>query len=243
MSTQTTTAQEGSIPRFESTLVIAFPDVLGAGPKILLSAANAGTSGSSIPAWSHYFKKLSTTRKSKTSTKTTDNDTKLGYSTTTLADQQKVSLLTIAAAPPTTEQASYLCEAIVSQARDSGTSRIVLVASSNFPTKDLRTHVLKLHHDSGPGFPEAPKNVSLGDHILNTFLTLLTFVNIPTTVLVHPAQKGVSLRELQAVIVNLTAGLTSVLGDSSLKEFSSERAFNHVFRMEDEESFGSLMYL
>lgn len=144
MSTLPTTGREEPIPEFKPTLVIAFPDVLGAGPKILLSAASASTNGSSIPAWSHYFRKPSS-RKAKSSKKTQD-DKNLGYSTAVLSGQQGVSLLTIAVAPPTTEQASYLCEAIVNHARASGSNKIILVATSNFTTKNSKTHALKLHH-------------------------------------------------------------------------------------------------
>ncbi|KAI8345215.1 hypothetical protein B0O80DRAFT_491871 [Mortierella sp. GBAus27b] len=145
MSTQTALGHEEPIPKFESTLVIAFPDVLQAGPKILLSAASAGTNGASVASWIHYFKKQSTSRKDKSS-KATSDDQKIRHSTTTLSDQKGVSLLTIVVAPPTTEQVSHLCEAIVNRARASGTSKIILVAASNFATKDSRTHVLKLHH-------------------------------------------------------------------------------------------------
>ncbi|KAI8345856.1 hypothetical protein B0O80DRAFT_431351 [Mortierella sp. GBAus27b] len=115
----------------ESTLVIAFPDVLQAGPKILLSPASASTNGTSVASWIHYFKKQSTSRKAKSS-KATSDDQKIRHSTTTLSDQKGVSLLTIVAAPPTTEQASHLCEAIANRARTSGTSKIILVAASNF---------------------------------------------------------------------------------------------------------------
>ncbi|KAG0245872.1 hypothetical protein BGX31_005583, partial [Mortierella sp. GBA43] len=213
-------------------------------PKILLSAASASTNGASVASWIHYFKKQSTSRKAKSS-KATSDDQKIRHSTTTLSDQKGVSLLTIVAAPPTTEQASHLCEAIVNHARASGTSKIILVAASNFATKDSRTHVLKLHHDESVAFPLVPKDVPLGDHILNTFLTLLSFGIIPTTVLLHPAQKGISLRESQAVIEGLTAGLTSALGDGRSQEFSAERAFQYstVLEAQDEEGAESLMYL
>lgn len=45
------------------------------------------------------------------------------------------------------------------------------------------------------GLTAVPKDVSIGDHILSTFLTLLTYIDIPTTALVHPAKKGTNLRE------------------------------------------------
>lgn len=45
------------------------------------------------------------------------------------------------------------------------------------------------------GLAAVPKDVSLGDHILSTFLTLLTYIDIPTIALVHPAKKGTNLRE------------------------------------------------
>ncbi|KAK3828990.1 MAG: hypothetical protein J3Q66DRAFT_324083 [Benniella sp.] len=243
MSAEPTTKNQEPIPKFASTLVIAFPDVQKAGPKILLSATSASTNGTSIPAWSHYCSKLSSSRKGKSAGKTSDG-LKIGYSTTTLSDQPGASLLTIAAAPPTTEQATYLCEAIVNHARASGTGKIILVAASNFTTKDAKTHALKLHYDGVVGFPDVPKDVPLGDHILNTFLTLLTFADIPTIALVHPAQKGMNIRESQAVIEGLIAGLASVLGDN-VQEFSAERAFQctSVLPTQDEEGAESLMYL
>lgn len=53
--------------------------------------------------------------------------------------------MTIAVAPPSNEQSTYLCEAIVNQARVSGTQHIVLVAASNFTSKVQDTHVVQLH--------------------------------------------------------------------------------------------------
>ncbi|KAF9993871.1 hypothetical protein BGZ80_002356 [Entomortierella chlamydospora] len=247
MTSQSTDAN--IIPKFEPTLVIAFPDVLLAGPKILLSANATSTHGQPIAEWSHYFKRQSA-KKPSTSSKVASADVKaIIYSATTFTDpqqqqQQNLSLLTIAAAPPTTEQAYNLCKAIVDHARTSNTHKIILLGASNFVSKEQKTHVAQIHHDSLKGFPVLPKDVPLGDHILNTFLTLLTFIDIPTVALIHPAKKGMSLRESQAIIEDLTASLVSVIGDKNSTEFSAERAFNHkVHKIEDEEDLESMMYL
>ncbi|KAG0052496.1 hypothetical protein BGZ83_002526, partial [Gryganskiella cystojenkinii] len=141
-----TPSETGSIPAFESTLVIAFPDVLMAGPKILLSSAHAQTQTQTIPAWFHFSSPpTSSSKKGKATSATTrkppQTDSVL-YSTTTVGtSQHKVGLLTKSTAPATTEQASYLCEAIVNQARTSETQKIIILAASNVDTKHFGTHV------------------------------------------------------------------------------------------------------
>ncbi|KAF9301092.1 hypothetical protein BGZ91_009652, partial [Linnemannia elongata] len=146
---------------FESTLVVAFPDVLMAGPKILLSAA---PHADSIPAWSHFCTTPEPTHKRSTATSTSLASQKkkraleanaIRYST---VPGGRIGLLTIAVAPPTNEQSSYLCEAIVKQARASGTERIVLVAASNFASKVQDTHIVQLHQEGQLGFTAIPKD-------------------------------------------------------------------------------------
>ncbi|KAF9956528.1 hypothetical protein BGZ72_002699 [Mortierella alpina] len=247
------------IPTFDSTLVIAFPDVLLAGPKILLSSRSASTQdASSIAAWSHYCSAPPSTKKKTASTGHDSKDKitaakgasldKVHYSTSTATtgDHQKLGLLTIAVAPPTTEQATQLCEAIVKQAQASGTRRIVLVAASNFAAKEQRTHLVTINQDdSALGLAAAvPKDVPLGDHILNTCLTLLAFTEIPTTAVVHPAKKGTGRTECRTILENLTASLTAVVGNEYGSEFSADAAFQYsVARPEDEESAQSMMYM
>ncbi|KAG0367752.1 hypothetical protein BC939DRAFT_29581 [Gamsiella multidivaricata] len=246
MANQSTASTIGSIPKFESTLVIAFPDVLLAGPKILLSAADAHTNGTSIPTWSHYCSRSSKNSNAGSNSRSNFAATnKIQHSTAAVdANQQRMSLLTIVVAPPTMEQASYLCEAIVNQAQTSGTEKIILVAASNFATKEQRTHVVQIHHDGAVEFPAVPRDVALGDHILNTFLTLLTFAGVPTTALVHPAKKGTGLKESQTVLENLTTSLALVIGDKNSAVFSAERAIQYsVLRSEDDGSVESMMYL
>ncbi|KAF9346470.1 hypothetical protein BGX26_002016, partial [Mortierella sp. AD094] len=159
MTNQSTDATiANAIPKFESTLVIAFPDVFLAGPKILLSANATSTHGQPITEWSHYFTRQSA-KKPSASYDSQNNKSKIAvadaetiiYSATTLADpqqqqQQKLSLLTIAAAPPTTEQASNLCKAIVDHAQASNTHKIILLAASNFVVKEQKTHVVQIHY-------------------------------------------------------------------------------------------------
>ncbi|KAF9100516.1 hypothetical protein BGX29_006515 [Mortierella sp. GBA35] len=232
-------AASGSIPKFESTLVVAFPDVLMAGPKILLSSTHATT----IPAWAHYCSTSTPTDKRNTSQqkkkKSVDKNA-VRYSTTAGG----LGLLTIAVAPTTNEQSSYLCEAIVNQAKASGTQRIILVAASNFATKIQDTHVVQLHQEGLLGLAPVPKDVSLGDHILNTFLTLLTYIDIPTTALVHPAKKGTNLRESRTIIENLTRSLGVAIGGQASVEFSADKAFDYnTSTAEEEASTESMMYL
>ncbi|KAG0214934.1 hypothetical protein BGX28_001140 [Mortierella sp. GBA30] len=241
-----------SIPKFESTLVIAIPDVLMAGPKILLSSINSGEA-SSIPAWVHYCSTPSLDKKKSVSsydinsskpTKDMNADKTIKYFTATTATGQRLGLLTIATAPPTTEQASYLSEAIVKQAQISGTQRIVLVAASNFLAKERGTHLIQINHDSLLNLPAAPKDVALGDHILNTFLAMLRFTNVPTTALVHPAKKGTSLTETRTILESLATSLSMVIGGSSSELFSAERAFEFsVSKTDEEESTESMMYM
>ncbi|KAF9148728.1 hypothetical protein BG015_009535 [Linnemannia schmuckeri] len=169
-------AETEPLPTFEPTLVVAFPDVLMAGPKILLSAA---PHADSIPGWSHFCTTPAPTlKKGTTSTgatslasqmkKKTLQANAIRYSTVSTGGQGGIGLLTITVTPPTNEQSSYLCEAIVNQAKVS---------------------------EEQLGLATVPKDVSLGDHILNTLLTLLTYIDIPTTALVHPAKKGTNLRD------------------------------------------------
>lgn len=145
-------AESEPLPTLESTLVVAFPDVLMAGPKILLSAA---PHADSIPAWSHFCTTHEPTHKRNTATSTSLASQKkkkaleanaIRYST---VPEGGIGLLTIAVAPPTNEQSSYLCEAIVKQARASGTERIVLVAASNFASKVQDTHIVQYHQGNG----------------------------------------------------------------------------------------------
>ncbi|KAF9121893.1 hypothetical protein BGX30_002316 [Mortierella sp. GBA39] len=240
-------AESEPLPSFESTLVVAFPDVLMAGPKILLSAA---PHADSIPAWSHFctppepaHKRSSTTSTSLASQKKKKalEANAIRYS---MVPGGGIGLLTIAVAPPTNEQSSYLCEAIVKQARASGTGRIVLVAASNFASKVQDTHIVQLHQEGQLGLAAVSKDVSLGDHILSTFLTLLTYIDIPTTALVHPAKKGTNLRETRAIIENLTRALGVVVGDQASKVFSADKAFDYnTSTTEEEASTESMMYL
>ncbi|KAI1315914.1 hypothetical protein EDD11_000228 [Mortierella claussenii] len=249
MTTPTSTA----VPSFESTLVIAVPDVLLAGPKILLSATGSSLSQSAtIPAWSQYFSRPASNKRSAGYTHSSGHNASASQNSPSLTKEKihysfanEATLLSITAAPPTTEQASHLCETIVRHAQASGTSRIILVAASNFVAQEQRTHAVHLHRDGEVAqFPAVPKGVPLGDHILSTFLTLLTFVDIPTTALVHPAKKGSSLRESQAVIGDLVSSLALVLGQGSMIEFSAEKAFQYsVSKDRDEESVEHTMYL
>ncbi|KAF9989060.1 hypothetical protein BGZ75_007742 [Mortierella antarctica] len=253
-------SEDTAIPTFESTLVIAFPDVLLAGPKILLSsrsarAEGASSSSSSIAAWSHYCSAPPSTKKKSASTEYGHQDKTVSldevrYSTASTAaatggDHQKIGLLTITLAPPTAEQATHLCEAIVKQAQVSGTRRIVMVAASNFAAKEQGTHLVTIHHDDASlGLPTIPKDVPLGDHILNTCLTLLAFTDIPTTAVVYPAKKGTGRNESRTILENLTASLTLVVGKEYATEFSAEAAFQcTVSRTEDEENAQSMMYM
>lgn len=132
------------LPTFESTLVVAFPDVLMAGPKILLSSP-AAPHADSIPAWSHFCTTPAPTHKKSitigTKKKRAVEGNAIRYSTVSGG----IGLLTIAVAPPTNEQSTYLSEAIVNQARVSGTQQIVLVAASNFASKVQDTHIVQLH--------------------------------------------------------------------------------------------------
>ncbi|KAF9964126.1 hypothetical protein BGZ70_006924, partial [Mortierella alpina] len=244
--------KDTAIPTFESTLVIAFPDVLLAGPKILLSSRSASTGGaSSIAAWSHYCSAPPSTKKKTASTGHGHEDTiaaakgassdKVQYFTSTAGSgdrPEKIGLLTIAVAPPTAEQATHLCETIVKQAQASGTRRIVIVAATNFAAKEQRTHLVTIHHDdAGFGLATVPKDVPVGDHILNTFLNLLAFTDIPTTAVVHPAKKGTGRSEALTILENLTASLTLVIGKEYATEFSADAASQYtVSRAEDEES-------
>ena len=87
-------------------------------------------------------------------------------------------------------------------------------------------------------------NVSLGDHILNTLLTLLTFSDIPTTILVQPAKKGSSIRETKSLIEHLTGALTAAVGSTNAHIFSASRAIAFdSFQREEEETVESMMYL
>ncbi|KAF8946128.1 hypothetical protein BGZ47_001266 [Haplosporangium gracile] len=248
-------AEKEPLPTFESTLVVAFPDVLMAGPKILLSAA---PHADSIPAWSHFCTTPAPTLKKSTTatgaaslasqkTKKMLEANAIRYSTVSTGGQGGIGLLTIAVAPPTNEQSSYLCEAIVSQAKVSGTQRIVLVAASNFTTKIQDTHIVQLHQEGQLGLATVPKDVSLGDHILNTFLTLLTYIDIPTTALVHPAKKGTNLRETRAIIESLTRALGVAIGGAALASgmlFTADKAFEYnTSTTEEEASTESMMYL
>ncbi|GJJ75785.1 hypothetical protein EMPS_08143 [Entomortierella parvispora] len=243
------TTPEAGLPTFESTLVIAFPDVLQAGPKILLSSAHAASQGQTVTAWSHYstapISAAKISRAASGSAKPAKKQPKdfVHYSTAALGGQT-IGQLTVSTAPATTEQASFLCQAIVHQAKASGTQKIIIVAASNVATKQSRTHVVQLHQEGSLGLPALPKDVSLGDHILNTLLALLTFIEIPTTALVHPAKKGTSLRETRSIIENLTASLALTLGEGGSTEFSAERAFEYrPSKGEDEEAADSMMYL
>ncbi|KAF9432021.1 hypothetical protein BGZ76_011401 [Entomortierella beljakovae] len=235
------TITSNSIPKFESTLVIAFPDVILAGPKILLSSRSASSLGKAIPEWSNYL-----TRQSLADTSTKKSTTKPSeiIYTATKVNNQDLGLLAIPATPPTTEQASNLCHAIVSHAQASNTKKIILLAASNIAIKDQKVHAVYLHGDRALDFPALPKDVPLGDHILSTFMALLEFIDIPTIVLIHPAKKGINLRETQAILENLTASLGQVVGDNTSDEFSSSRAFDYrILKAEDEESPESMMYL
>ncbi|KAF9902957.1 hypothetical protein EC991_004333 [Linnemannia zychae] len=246
-------AESGILPTFESTLVVAFPDVLMAGPKILLSSAHATSQGTSIPAWSHYCATPVPTNK-KTSSTTATSAPSLSLNKKKKAEENairysilptaRVGLLTITIAPPTNEQSSYLCEAIVNQARVSGTKRIVLVAASNFASKTQDTHIVQLYQDGLLGLTALPKDVPLGDHILNTFLTLLTYMDIPTTALVHPAKKGTNLRETRTIIDSLTKALGVAIGGQESAEFSADKAFDYnMSTAEEEAGTESMMYL
>ncbi|KAF9571219.1 hypothetical protein EC968_000815 [Mortierella alpina] len=250
--------KDTAIPTLESTLVIAFPDVLLAGPKILLSSHAASVkegSSSSVAAWSHYCSALSSSKKKTASAGYDHQDrTAKGASldkvhyfacTAAIGDHQKIGLLTIAVAPPTAEQATHLCEAIVKQAQASGTRRIVIVAASNFAAREQRTHLVSINHDdTALGLEAVPRDVPLGDHILNTCLTLLAFTDIPTTALVHPAKKGTGRKESRIILENLTASLALVIGNEYATEFSADAAYQYtVSRSEDEESAQSMMYM
>ncbi|KAF9195702.1 hypothetical protein BGZ50_003872 [Haplosporangium sp. Z 11] len=232
----------GVIPKFESTLVIAFPDVLLAGPKILLSSASATSHGSFISAWSRYCSQPSKGKATVSKRSKSASENSIYYSTAVLDDQQNLGLLSIVVAPPTTEQATYLCEAIVNQIHASSTQRVILVAASNFAVKEQATHVVQINHDTKLDLPIMPKGVALGDHILNTFLALLTYTDIPTVALVHPAKKGTGLRETQAILENLTSSLALAIGGKGSSVFSAEAAFQYnISRTEDEENVESMI--
>lgn len=87
-------------------------------------------------------------------------------------------------------------------------------------------------------------NVPLGDHILNTLLTLLTFSDIPTTILVQPAKRGSSIKDTKNVIEHLTGALSAAVGSTSAHIFSASRAIAFdSFQGEEEEAVESMMYL
>ncbi|KAF9583135.1 hypothetical protein BGW38_010182 [Lunasporangiospora selenospora] len=235
-----------TIPRFASTLLIAFPDVLMAGPRILLSADTQGTPSNtetSIAAWSHYCTPVS--KKKSASPPTTDTTGKILYSAGHLgASDVSIGLLTVLVAPPTTEQASNLCEAIVSQAKASGTSQIILVASSNVtPTTatglnltslSQTTHQLQISESQQLSLPVLPMNASLGDHILSTLVALLTFSRISTTALAI-------LDDLVSALLQISIGGQA---NAAGRLFSAEKAFQYNISVKDEESsVGHLMYL
>ncbi|KAF9188534.1 hypothetical protein BGZ49_003930, partial [Haplosporangium sp. Z 27] len=189
-STDITTTGNG-IPKFGSTLVIAIPDVLEAGPKILLSSNSASANGQPIPEWSHFFKRPSASTK-----KSFNSNNNNSSSSNSKSDSSQTIIY-------------------------SGTTT-----------------------DDAKGLPALPKDVPLGDHILNSFLTHLAFIDIPTVALVHPAKKGISLREAQAIFESLTDSLISVVGDKYSSEFLADKAFNYnLLKSEDEESLESMMYL
>lgn len=173
----TTTTAEAGLPIFESTLVIAFPDVLQAGPKILLSSAHAVSQGQTIAAWSHYNSPPASTTKSSTASGATKPAKKqrqdaIHYSTAIGGkDSQKIGLLTVSAAPATTEQASFLCEAIVSQAKSSGTRRIIIVAASNVATKQSQTHVVQLHQGKRISSKGKARTEQFSSFVLATYAT------------------------------------------------------------------------
>ncbi|KAF9303697.1 hypothetical protein BGZ74_003218 [Mortierella antarctica] len=237
--------EDGSAPKFESTLVIAFPDVSMAGARVLLSSSSQSTESNrhSITAWSQYCTPPPSRKKKTTTTSThKDNIPKIVYSAS--AASTNLGLLTVTFAPPTTEQASHLCEAIVSHARESGTRHIIIVAASNFASQTSETQIIQLHNAASLPLKPVQNNVSLGDHILNTFLTLLTFSDIPTTILVQPAKKGSSIRDTKAVIENLTGALSAAVGSTNAHIFSASRAIAFdSFQREEEEAVESMMYL
>ncbi|KAF9427139.1 hypothetical protein BGZ94_005411, partial [Podila epigama] len=232
--------EDGKPPTFESTVVITFPDVLMAGPRITLSSTPqlAEPNRQSIEQWSQYCS-VPSSKKKKTSAGKVKNTPKIVYSA--LPASADIGLLTVAVAPPTTEQATNLCEAIVNHAQASGTRHIIIVAASNFAGQSAETHGIQLHKVGTHSWKPVQDNISLGDHVLNTFLTLLTFSDIPTTILVHPAKKGSSLRKTKTVIEHLTESLSSVIGLNHAHIFSSTRAigFDH-FKDEEEEAMENM---
>ncbi|KAG0028472.1 hypothetical protein BGZ81_004719 [Podila clonocystis] len=237
--------EDGSAPKFESTLVIAFPDVSMAGPRILLSSSSQSTESNrhAITAWSQYCSPPPSRKKKASATSThKDSIPKIVYSAS--AASSNLGLLTVTVAPPTTEQASNLCEAIVNHARESDTRHIIIVAASNFASQTSETQVIQLHTATPLPLKSVQSNVPLGDHILNTFLTLLTFSDIPTTVLVHPAKKGSSIRDTKAVIEHLTVALSAAVGSTNAHIFSASRAIDFdSFQKEEEKAVESMMYL
>ncbi|KAF9933548.1 hypothetical protein FBU30_005190 [Linnemannia zychae] len=255
MITEPIDAESGTLPSFESTLIVAFPDVLMAGPKILLSSTTAYAN--SIHAWSHYCATPASNSKSGANVVGSASSTSqrkrkaaeenaVRYATVPGVGAGGIGLLTIAVAPPNNEQSTYLCEAIVRQAQASGTQHIILVAASNFASKAQTTHVVQLHREEKLGLEAVPKDVSMGDHILNTFLTLLTFFDIPTTALVHPAKKGTSLREARSIIENLTQSLDVAIGGQAAAAAGllAEKAFEYnPSTVEEEITTESMMYL
>ncbi|KAG0338486.1 hypothetical protein BG000_003905 [Podila horticola] len=234
--------EDGSAPKFESTLVVAFPDISMAGPRILLSSASQSTESNrhAITAWSQYCSPPPSRKKKTTSTST--HKDKIVYSAS--AASTNLGLLTVTVAPPTTEQASHLCEAIVNHARESDTRHIIIVAASNFASQTSETHIIQLNSAASLPLKPVQNNVPLGDHVLNTFLTLLTFSDIPTTILVQPAKKGSSIRDTKSVIEHLTGALSAAVGSTNAHIFSASRAIAFdSFQREDEEAVESLMYL
>jgi len=138
--------EDGSAPKFESTLIVAFPDVSMAGPRILLSSSSQSTQSNrhDIATWSQYCSPPPSRKKKTTPSAHKDNIPKIVYSAS--AASTNLGLLTVTVAPPTTEQASHLCEAIVNHARESGTRHIIIVAASNFASQTSETHVIQLHN-------------------------------------------------------------------------------------------------
>ncbi|KAF9216557.1 hypothetical protein BGZ59_009155 [Podila verticillata] len=236
--------EDGSAPKFESTLVVAFPDVSMAGPRILLSSSSQSTQSNrhAIAAWSQYCSPPPSRKKKSATSTRKDNIPHIVYSAS--AASTNLGLLTVTVAPPTTEQASHLCEAIVNHARESGTRHIIIVAASNFASQTSETHVIQLHNATPVSLKPVQSNVPLGDHILNTFLTLLTFSDIPTTILVQPAKRGNSIRDTKNVIEHLTGALSAAVGSTSAHIFSASRAIAFdSFQGEEEEAVESMMYL
>ncbi|KAG0347970.1 hypothetical protein BG004_006448 [Podila humilis] len=238
--------EDGSAPQFEQTLVVAFPDVAMAGPRILLSSLAQSTKANqhSIAAWSQYCSPPASRKnkhKHKISSRTDSKIPQIVYSTS--GASTNLGLLTVTVAPPTTEQATNLCAAIVNHAQKSGTRHIIILAASRFAA-DPETHAVLLNDAPQVAFKAVKDNVSFGDHILNTLMTMLTFSNVPTTILMHPAKKGVSLRDTKAVIEHLTDALSTVVGSTNAHLFSSSQAIAFdSFQRDEEEVVESMMYL